>query len=84
MAAFSIKRSPKKRSPIDLPKELEGLDDIDDAMDLAESWGVNMAHCKTQQEIQDRLRYHWMKKEGKMKDLVQVRIITIISASNNI
>ena len=64
----------QRRLKVTLPKTIELLDDIDDAERLANVWGVNLTHCKTFREVRDRLRYHWMKKEGLMKDLEEVGI----------
>lgn len=49
--------------------EIAQLDDIGSARAYARQRNVAVSKCKDLQDILDRLRYDWMKRNGQMKDL---------------
>ena len=55
---------------------VEEFADIGEAIARCSSLNVDINHCKTQEEIEDMLRFYYMKKEGTMAQMEEVRSVS--------
>lgn len=74
MANDNISKMTEELLPSSTKKEydaetLENMTNIE-VRELAKQWGVSLSQCQNLQEMKDRLRYDFMKRNGRMEDKV--------------
>lgn len=62
----------REQRTADILENIARLKDYGELREFAKGMAVNIKKCTTTDQVRDRLKYHLMKQDGKMKDLLVV------------